>query len=724
MDEPAIDRVDVAPPDEAKSALDAGRSRTLARLRSVVFLALALPTIGYAIVGVLLYKREFAEARMKLDRASRVAAEHALKLFDTNEMLLQRMLDLLGERPDSELLLDSPAIHVRLAQMAAKLPQVQGLYVFDAGARMVASSRFDPPLRQIDYSDRAWFRTHLRGDVPLYFSEQITSRSTGEAAFDVSRRRVREDGGFAGTVNVSLRPDYLTDFYKELAAADPGLRLAVLRRDSAFIASWPIESTGHTLPVDDPLRAQLAAGQAAGESDARPPQVEGDSLRAFRRLAGQPVYVVASLDRGIVLAGWRQQMALLALFVFPTTIGFAWMAWVALLRTRDEFDTVQRLEEETARRQRAELVLVQSQKLEAMGRLTGGVAHDFNNLLAVVGSSLEVLRRLHPALAGVRQVDAIERAVTAGAKLTRQLLAFARKQALLPERVVLQERLGHLSDLLRPLLGSGVQLEWQVAEDTAPIEVDIAELELALINLAVNAADAMHRQGRLNLSARNALPHERLPGVDGEFVLIDVDDTGPGLDESVAARAFDPFFTTKPIGKGTGLGLSQVRGLCQSAGGDALIARAPAGGARVRLLLRRASAAAPQPAPTASPTAALSARVLLVEDNPAVASAVAELLAALGCRVEHASQGEQALDLLASKAERFDLVMSDIEMPGPIDGIALAERLRQERPGLPVILMTGYAPRIEQANRMNLSVLPKPCSAAVLGDAIRRAIST
>ncbi|MET0209931.1 MAG: response regulator [Burkholderiaceae bacterium] len=707
-----------------RHGLAATRGRTLRTLRLVVGMALLLPTLAYVAVAWWLYRTAFDEARRTLDATARVAQEQALKLFDTNEMLLQRMLDLIGDRSDAELLDQGPDLHARLVRMVSQLPQVQGLFAFGADGRMVATSRAYPPPRQLDYSDRAWYQAHRRGDAPIFVTEQIISRLNGEAAFDMSRRRTHADGSFAGSVNVSLRPEYLTNFYSDLAEATPDLRVTVIRGDGAILARWPGPmQIGRSVDSVEPLMQQIAQGSAEGSGEGLSPVDGTPRLRHFRKLGDYPLYVITTLGRDTVVATWMREAALLGLFVFPTAIGFAWMAWVSLQHTRRQFEASQRLEDETARRQRAELALMHSQKLEAMGRLTGGVAHDFNNLLAVVGSSLEVLRRLRPELVGTPQVGAIDRAVTSGSKLTRQLLAFARKQALLPERVLLQERLGTLCELLRPLLGSSIQLQWSAAEDTDPIEVDTAELELALINVAANAGDAMREGGKLTIAARNADPAELPATLQGDFVVIDIDDTGPGIASHLAERVFEPLFTTKPIGKGTGLGLSQVRAMCHAAGGDARIEPAPDGGARVRLFLKRSDAPAPKPEALVVDTARLDARILLVEDNDEVADAMQQLLEAMGCRVERVRDGRDALSAVAVRRAAFDLVLSDIEMPGGLDGIALAGQLMRSDPGLPVVLMTGYAVRLEQAVRERLEVLPKPCTPAMLAEAIRRALS-
>lgn len=705
-------------------ALAASRHRTLERLRRVIVLALLLPTLAYVAVVAWLYVDAFAEARRGLDRSARIAQEHALKLFDTNEMLLQRMLDLIGMRSDDDLLLQGATLHERLRRMAGELPQVQGLFVNGADGRMVASSLTFPPRRDIDYTDREWFAAHREGRTPVFVTEQLTSRTTGEPFFDMSRRRLDADGGFAGAVNVSLRPQYLTEFWRELGTSMAGLRVAVFRADGRLVARWPGAVTPETavIPAQHPLMRAIGAGRDTGEAEG-PAQADGaERLRAYRRLGAYPLYVVASVDRAQVLAGWRRQAMMLALLAFPASGAFAWLAWLAMRHTHEELDAVQRLEEERAQRQRIELALVQSQKLEAMGRLTGGVAHDFNNLLMVVNSNLYLHRRLRPDVADSPQLAAIERAVGSGSKLTRQLLAFARKQALLPERLLLQERLPALMDLLRPLLGSGIELRCEVAPDTRPVELDAAELELALINLAVNARDAMDGSGRFLISARNACPGEAGPDLDGEFVVLETQDSGPGIDPAIAERVFEPFFTTKPIGHGTGLGLSQVQALCQSAGGFARLDPRPGRGAVMRLFLRPGRVPIVGESAPAPRVRNLDCRLLLVEDNDAVAEATREILESMGCSVVRVASGRAALQFVEAGRTPVDVVLSDIEMPGETDGITLATTLTHREGAPPVILMTGYAVRLEQAVREQLEVLPKPCSPEMLAEAIGKAL--
>ena len=366
---------------------------------------------------------------------------------------------------------------------------------------------------------------------------------------------------------------------------------------------------------------------------------------------------------------------------------------------------------------KAHQAVLQNQRLEALGQLTGGVAHDFNNLLMVVGNYAHLLATRRPELAGTTELGGIQRAVSTGSKLTRQLLAFARRQAMRPEPVDLQVRLPEIAGLLKASLGARIQLTCEVEAGTHSILVDPAEFELALINLAVNARDAMPEGGTLRVSARNDA---------NDVVRIEVADSGKGIPPDLLAKVFEPFFTTKPVGHGTGLGLSQVYGLARQAGGDARIESVEGQGTTVALLLPALAdrhGSEPEPPQHAAVAAQGRHTLLLVEDNQELATVTSHVLESAGYAVTKADTGDKALSLLAEDGA-FDIVLSDIRMPGGTDGIALARWLREHRPRLPVVLMTGYSGELAQARGLGLQVLPKPSAPAALLDALARELRT
>ena len=366
------------------------------------------------------------------------------------------------------------------------------------------------------------------------------------------------------------------------------------------------------------------------------------------------------------------------------------------------------LRHQIEQRERAEEALRQSQKMEAMGQLTGGVAHDFNNLLMVASSGLDLLDRTDDPLRRETLRQGIRQALDRGAGLTRQLLAFSRRSPLKSEVVDLGRRLEGMHLLLERSLREDIGVRFDIQPDLWPVELDPAQLEVALLNIAVNARDAMPGGGTITLAARNR-PGLSIEGEEGDFVELSVSDTGVGMAPETARRVFEPFFTTKSVGKGTGLGLSQVYGFSRASGGAALITSKPGEGATISLFFPASTKPLSQPAaPKAPLQAPPPGTVLLVEDDDSVAAAVSAMLGELGYRVLRASDAAGALAMLEREARTVDLVFSDMVMPGAMDGAALAEAVLQRRPDLPVVLTTGFSEAAEAATRKGLRLLPKP----------------
>ncbi len=367
-----------------------------------------------------------------------------------------------------------------------------------------------------------------------------------------------------------------------------------------------------------------------------------------------------------------------------------------LRRSNDELESA--VVERTREREVALKQLHEAQKMESIGQLTGGVAHDFNNLLAVILGSLALLRKSLPEDPRTsRLIDAAIQGAERGANLTRRLLAFARRQELKLEAVEIAKLVPDLTDFLRQSVGPGIGIVFDVAPDVHPVKIDANQFELALMNLAVNARDAMPNGGVLTITVRDDNPAERyglskeLPR--GEYVRISVADTGAGMSEATLARAMEPFFTTKGVGKGTGLGLSMVHGLTAQSGGAVHITSQPGKGTVVHLWLPRAEhAEIKEIAPPAAPSAkdgAGGSRVLLVDDDALVSMGAADMLMDLGHSVTEASSGMQALQILEADP-RIDLVVTDYAMPG-MTGLDLAAKIKQLRPHMPIIIATGYA---------------------------------
>ncbi|RZA35396.1 MAG: response regulator, partial [Lysobacteraceae bacterium] len=353
----------------------------------------------------------------------------------------------------------------------------------------------------------------------------------------------------------------------------------------------------------------------------------------------------------------------------------------------------------------------QTEKIEALGQLTGGVAHDFNNLLMVISGGLEVIDTISPARRG-KVLDGMRQAVERGAGLSRQLLAFSRKQPLKPEAVDLAWHVGGMQEMLERSLRGDIRVELDFAPGLWPVEVDPGELELVVLNLAVNARDAMPKGGTITLCARNA-PSMQDEELAGDYVQLAISDTGTGITPDVLARVFEPFFTTKEIGKGSGLGLAQAHGFAKASRGAARIESEPLRGTTVSLYLPRTERRVTREAAIAPVAQRVEGGgslgvLMLVEDDDAVAELTREMLQAIGYEVFRVNTADAALAALDA-GKRADIVLSDVMMPGALDGIDLSYQLRLHYPGLPVLLSTGHLDAArEKADAVGVPVLPKP----------------
>ncbi|MBB4640816.1 ATP-binding protein [Rhizorhapis suberifaciens] len=384
--------------------------------------------------------------------------------------------------------------------------------------------------------------------------------------------------------------------------------------------------------------------------------------------------------------------------------------------------TNRQLELEIEERGRTEEQLRQAQKMQALGQLTGGIAHDFNNLLTVIQGSADLLRR--PELKEdkrLRFANAIMEAATRAALLTGQLLAFARRQPLRPEAVDLNQRIHNMMTMLENTLGAGITISARLDQQLSPIEVDPGQLEVALLNIFVNARDAMPDGGTITICTNNVEKDEAMGG-EGRAVAVTIQDTGRGIDPELRDRVFEPFFTTKTVGKGTGLGLSQVYGFTAQSGGTVKLTSEPDKGTAISMLF---------PASTRLPsveqhqgnelnTVKGTGRILLVEDNEEVGNFAETLLDELGYAVVRARNGVEAMEC-AQDDTAFDLVFTDVVMPG-MTGLELAAKLKQRHPRLPVVLTTGYSDRIVSAGAEGYPLICKPYRLEALAATLEKAL--
>jgi PAS domain S-box-containing protein len=410
---------------------------------------------------------------------------------------------------------------------------------------------------------------------------------------------------------------------------------------------------------------------------------------------------------------------------------YIWISWIAvpdenLIHAVGRDVTAEKKAAEALRQ--TEEQLRQAQKMEAVGQLTGGVAHDFNNLLTIIRSSVEFLQR--PGLPENRRrryMEAISETVTRASKLTSQLLAFARRQALKPEVFDVAERLRSNRDMFRTISGSRIQIAVELGHDPCFVEADVAQFETALVNMAVNARDAMEGEGRLTVQLKEATRIPALRGheaKDGRFVAVSLTDTGSGIPPDRLAHIFEPFFTTKEVGKGTGLGLSQVFGFAKQSGGDVDVESEVGRGSTFTLYLPQVHphTAVESTGPGADRTEAAEhgqgRRVLVVEDNLEVGQFSTLLLEDLGYETVWATNADEALKALA-EGTRFDVVFSDVVMPG-MSGVDLGHEIQRLYPDLPVVLTSGYSHVLAQDGPHGFELLHKPYAAEEVSRVLRQ----
>ena len=367
--------------------------------------------------------------------------------------------------------------------------------------------------------------------------------------------------------------------------------------------------------------------------------------------------------------------------------------------------------------------------MEAVGQLTGGVAHDFNNLLTIIRSATDFLRRRELTDDRRRRyIDAISDTVDRASKLTGQLLAFARQQPLTPQVFDVGLRVEGIGQLIRPLVGGRIQIGLELRNPECFAIADIAQFETTLINLAVNSRDAMEGEGLISISVEkaDAIPASGSSGKrNGKFIAISVKDTGTGIAPDKLAAIFEPFYTTKEVGKGTGLGLSQAVGFAKQSGGEIVVDSVLGEGSTFTIYLPQAEPPSSHAGITAvnieATTSGRGHRILVVEDNEDVGKFSTELLQDLGYATKRADNAKQALALLATDESAFDLVFSDVIMPG-MNGVELATIIRERYPDLPVVLTSGYSSVLAENAHHGFKLIQKPYSVEALSRALQRAI--
>jgi PAS domain S-box-containing protein len=675
--------------------------------------------------GVVCYFYDLTE-RQQLEAAVREASERVELALDTGAVAGTWVWDVPGDRFTADerfaksfsLDLEACRAGLPLAVVAASihpddLPGVERLMA-EAMSRG-GSYRAEYRVRRAD-GRYYWVEAVGRCDLgpegqPVRFPGvlvDIDARKRDEAALRESEARLRErEMWFHGIVNSidqmiwSTRPDGYHDFYNERWYEFTGVPSESTQGDG-WAGIFHPEDRDHAWTI---WRHSLATGE--------PYHIE----YRLRHHSGVYRWV---LGRAQPLRD--DSGAIVRWFGTCTDIEEIVAAREVLTRSREDLE--RQVQERSEQLIRAQEALAQAQKMEAVGQLTGGIAHDFNNLLQGVAGSFDLIRRKPDDPQRVlRWADAGLRAADRGARLTSQLLAFSRAQKIQVQPLLVPELIEGMRDLLDRTLGPMVTLSLAMEPGSRPVCSDQTQLEMAVLNLAINARDAMPHGGDLRIATRSLALAADAEIEAGDYLELSVTDTGTGMEPEVAARAFDPFFTTKGTGKGTGLGLSQVYGIARQAQGTARIESRPGQGTSVRLLLRHveANVAALATGAGGDRQAALGAKVLIIDDDPDVRRFLVDSLEGLGYRIAEAADGPAGLALL----ERFepDLMLVDFAMPG-MTGAEVARAAREVRPALPIVFASGYADTvaIEEAAGDEALILRKPFRVGELNDLLSRAV--
>jgi signal transduction histidine kinase/ActR/RegA family two-component response regulator len=622
-------------------------------------------------------------------------------------------------------------LHGQLAQEIKNLPQVQTALVIGRNGHPLVSATVYPVNRNIDLSDRTHFQSLREQADPYYVSVIDVGRLDSERHFFLSRRKESEPGSFDGVITVTVSTQYFQDFYGKLVDGSPDYTAALVRNDGAGLVRYPLPAT-HSREQN--LLNATAEHAQNGIFRARS-EIDGiDRLVAYDKLPKYPIYATVARSWDSIVAEWQHTMLTHLLFGVPATLGLVALSLLALRRTRLEQAAMHEAREATRQRDVAEEALRQSQKMEAIGHLTGGVAHDFNNLLTVVMGNIELAQRqLENWTEGAqdrmrRTLTQAMRGAQRGAMLTQRLLAFSRRQPLSPKPLDLNKLVGGLTEFLRRSLGETVELQTVGAAGLWKVEADPVQLEAALLNLAVNARDAMPNGGKLTIESANVqldadYCRRHAEVKPGPYVQIAVTDTGTGMSRQVLDRAFEPFFTTKVAGQGTGLGLSQVFGFVKQSGGHITIYSEVGEGTTVKIYLPRLFAELREEAPVERevPGAVPGERVLVVEDDEEVRLYIADLLRGLRYQVIEAADATAALAHLERGSGHIDLLLTDVVLPG-MNGRRLADEVVARANGIKVLFMTGYSRNaIVHHGRLDprVEMIQKPFTEAALAARIR-----
>jgi two-component system NtrC family sensor kinase len=700
--------------------------------------SIVLPIAIFATGSAISYRQYEQDARDRLQRNLNTVHEHAVKVLETVELSSRYLDEFLQSTTDEEIRANEAGFNRRLKTLTDTLPQFADIWIVDANGRPLVSGTVFPIPRQLDLSDRDYFRAHTtNGSADLYVGDVVTARATNTRGnprfFALSRKRFDAEGRFAGVTVISISPDYFRDYYATLTQP---VVAALIRSDGLVLARFPeILRPDVRLSADSPVLQHFKERREAGTVTAVSALDGKERIFAFRKLPRIDAYATTGVDIADIDADWLDGMGRHLIFGLPATIAMIGLCMMALRRARREAVTNDLLVQEIARREASENALRQAQKMEAVGRLTGGIAHDFNNLLTAIIGNLDLALRRLPEGDRVRAwLSNSRKASERAATLVQRLLAFSRQHPLEVKSVEINRLVQDMSDLLARTLGETVTIETVLAGGLWKAALDPNQLENTILNLAVNARDAMKDGGRLTIETANCHLDEHYVAqsgaeiAPGQFVMVAVSDSGSGMSQDVMTRAFEPFFTTKPVGAGTGLGLSQAYGFVKQSGGHIRIYSEVGVGTTIKLYFPRLAGQPDIPAwstreqqESSTETTARGETVFVVEDNEQVNKLAVETLEERGYKVISAGDGPSALQRLDG-APHIDLLLTDVVLPNGMNGRELAEEVRRRRPDIKVLYITGYTRNaIIHHGRLDpdIDLLTKPFTADALARKIR-----
>ena len=709
-----------------------GLRGTTAAETSLVLVAatLIVPLLLFAGASWLGYDETRQQAEERIARTLDLLYVNVRTTFETDYLVIANIAEIVDDYTNEGIRANEQKIHDRLRRLVESLPQVQNAFVIDTDGRALVSARTFPLPPGVSTADRAYFIAHRDG-ARQNVSEILRGRVGDGTFFQYSERRETPDGKFNGIIAVSISPAYFTERFSQASDAK-NFTAALVRADGEILARYPTTGGPTRLSPDSGFMRSIAVSPDVGLYETDSSGFDGQArLFMYRKLADLPIYVVHGYAMETIRAAWMARMASHLVFGLPATLALMGLALLASRRAMQESAALAMLRDEQARRASAEENLRQSQKMTAVGQLTAGIAHDFNNLLTGIGGAIEMVgRRLPDASADIaRFLDLAKTGVSRAAQLTQRLLAFSRQQPLQIDAVDANRLVSGMSELLRRTLGERVNIETILAGGLWRARSDAAQLESAVLNLAINGRDAMANGGTLTIETANAHLDDAYAATNtdvtaGQYVMIAVSDTGAGMDQATMARAFEPFFTTKQRGQGTGLGLSMTFGYVKQIGGHLKIYSELGQGTTVKVYLPRAVAEEQESLePAFQPLHATdgSLVVLVVEDDPVVREFAISACREIGCTVYHAGDGAQALAVLAAHDD-IGLLFTDVGLPGNMNGRQLAAVATERRPALKVLFTTGYTANAIVHHGVldpGVNFIGKPFSIAALGAKIK-----